>query len=38
MINGGAFMLAANFPEFGMGGVQRSSSYTMQLVLKDGQT
>ena len=38
MINGGAFMLADNFPEFGMGGVQRSSSYTMQLVLKDGQT
>lgn len=36
-INGGALMLADNFPEFGMGGVQRSSSYVMQLILADGQ-
>jgi uncharacterized glyoxalase superfamily protein PhnB len=35
-INGGAFMLADNFIEFGMGPVQRTASYVMQLVLADG--
>jgi uncharacterized glyoxalase superfamily protein PhnB len=35
-INGGAFMLADNLPEMGLGPVQRSSSYTMQLVVADG--
>jgi PhnB protein len=36
-INGGAFMLADNFAEFGMGAVQRTASYVMQLILADGQ-
>ncbi|HEV7690661.1 MAG TPA: glyoxalase/bleomycin resistance/extradiol dioxygenase family protein [Hyphomonadaceae bacterium] len=36
-INGGAFMLADNFVEFGMGAVQRTASYVMQLILADGQ-
>lgn len=36
VINGGAFMIADNFPEMGMGAVQRSASYTMQLVVEDG--
>jgi uncharacterized glyoxalase superfamily protein PhnB len=36
-INGGGFMLADNFPEFGMGAVQRTASYVMQLILADGQ-
>lgn len=36
MINGGALMLADNFPEMGFGPVQRSASYTMQLVVADG--
>jgi uncharacterized glyoxalase superfamily protein PhnB len=35
-INGGAMMLADNFVEFGMPPVQRSTSYTMQLVVEDG--
>ena len=35
-INGGALMLADNFPEFGMGAVQRTTSYVMQLVVEDG--
>ena len=35
-INGGAFMLSDNFPEFGLPPVQRSPSYTMQLVVADG--
>lgn len=35
-INGGAVMLSDNFPEYGLPPVQRSPSYTMQLVLKDG--
>lgn len=35
-INGGAFMLADNFIEYGMGVVQRTTSYVMQLVLADG--
>jgi PhnB protein len=35
-INGGGLMLADNFPEYGMGAVQRSASYVMQLVLADG--
>ena len=35
-INGGAFMLADNFVEFGMGAVQRTASYVMQLVLANG--
>jgi len=37
-INGGALMLADRFPELGAGSVQRSESYTMQLVVADGQT
>lgn len=37
-INGGAFMLADVFPEMGLPPVQRSSSYTMQLVVADGDT
>jgi uncharacterized glyoxalase superfamily protein PhnB len=36
-INGGALMLADNFPEMGAGPVQRSNSYTMQLVVADGE-
>lgn len=35
-INGGSFMLADNFIEYGMGAVQRTASYVMQLVLADG--
>jgi uncharacterized glyoxalase superfamily protein PhnB len=35
-INGGALMLADNFPEYGMGAVQRTASYVMQLVVADG--
>lgn len=35
-INGGALMLADNFIEYGMGPVQRTASYVMQLVLADG--
>ncbi len=35
-INGGAFMLADNFIEYGMGVVQRTQSYVMQLILADG--
>ncbi len=35
-INGGALMLADNFPEMGAPPVQRSQSYTMQLVVADG--
>lgn len=35
-INGGALMLADYFVEFGMPAVQRSVSYTMQLVVADG--
>lgn len=35
-INGGALMLADNFPEMGFAPVQRSGSYTMQLVVADG--
>jgi PhnB protein len=35
-INGGAFMLSDNFPEMGLPPVQRSSSYTMQLMVPDG--
>src|SRR5262245_1998966 len=35
-INGGAIMLSDNFPEFGLPPVQRSTSYTMQLVVADG--
>jgi PhnB protein len=35
-INGGALMLSDNFPEFGLPPVQRSTSYTMQLVIPDG--
>jgi uncharacterized glyoxalase superfamily protein PhnB len=35
-INGGALMLADNFPEYGMGAVQRTGSYVMQLVVEDG--
>lgn len=37
-INGGALMLSDNFPEMGLPPVQRSSSYTMQLVVDDGDT
>jgi uncharacterized glyoxalase superfamily protein PhnB len=37
-INGGALMLSDNFPEFGLPPVQRSASYTMQLVIPDGDT
>lgn len=37
-INGGALMLSDNFPEFGLPPVQRSVSYTMQLVVPDGDT
>ncbi len=36
VINGGAFMIADNFPEMGFAPVQRSGSYTMQLVVADG--
>lgn len=36
-INGGALMLSDNFPEFGLPPVQRSTSYTMQLVVADGE-
>ncbi|MDP3739578.1 MAG: glyoxalase/bleomycin resistance/extradiol dioxygenase family protein [Hyphomonadaceae bacterium] len=35
-INGGGFMLSDNFPEYGLAPVQRSASYTMQLVVADG--
>lgn len=35
-INGGALMLADNFPEMGGPPVLRSSSYTLQLVIADG--
>jgi uncharacterized glyoxalase superfamily protein PhnB len=35
-INGGNFMLADNFLEMGLPPVQRSASYTMQLVVVDG--
>ena len=35
-INGGALMLADSFPEFGLPPVQRSHSYTMQLLVADG--
>ena len=35
-INGGALMLSDNFPEFGLPPVQRSPSYTMQLVVAEG--
>jgi uncharacterized glyoxalase superfamily protein PhnB len=37
-INGGALMLSDNFPEMGLPPVQRSGSYTMQLVVADGDT
>ncbi len=36
-INGGGFMLSDNFPEYGLPPVQRSTSYTMQLILPDGE-
>jgi PhnB protein len=36
-INGGALMLADNFPEMGGAAVQRSASDTMQLVVNDGE-
>jgi uncharacterized glyoxalase superfamily protein PhnB len=35
-INGGALMLSDNFADMGMPPIQRSSSYTMQLVVADG--
>jgi len=35
-VNGGALMLSDNFPEYGLAPVQRSDSYTMQLVVADG--
>jgi PhnB protein len=35
-INGGALMLGDSFPEMGAAKVQRSDSYTMQLVVSDG--
>ena len=35
-INGGALMLSDNFPELGLPPVQRSDSYTMQLVVANG--
>ena len=35
-INGGALMLSDNLPEFGRPPVQRSPSYTLQLVVADG--
>jgi uncharacterized glyoxalase superfamily protein PhnB len=37
-INGGGLMLSDNFPEMGLPPVQRSGSYTMQLVVADGDT
>ena len=37
-INGGAFMLADHFAEMGSPPVQRSSSYTMQLVVAEGDS
>jgi len=37
-INGGAFMLADNFPEMGLPPLQRSASYTMQLMVADGDS
>lgn len=36
LINGGALMLSDHFPEMGLPPVQRSASYTMQLVVADG--
>jgi PhnB protein len=36
LINGGALMLSDNFPEMGQPSVQRSPSYTMTLVVADG--
>ncbi|MET0385051.1 MAG: VOC family protein [Polyangiales bacterium] len=36
-VNGGALMIADYFPEF-QGPVQRSASYTMQLIVRDGDT
>jgi PhnB protein len=35
-INGGALMLSDHFPEMGKPPIQRSTSYTMQLVVADG--
>jgi len=35
-IHGGALMLSDNFPEMGLPPVQRSGSYTLQLVVEDG--
>jgi PhnB protein len=35
-INGGALMLSDHFPEMGQPAVQRSESYTLQLVVADG--
>lgn len=35
-INGGALMLSDNFPDMGAAPVQRSDSYTMQLMVSDG--
>ena len=35
-LNGGALMLSDHFPEMGAPPVQRSSSYTMQLIVADG--
>ena len=35
-INGGALMLSDNFADMGMPPVQRSGSYTMQLIVADG--
>lgn len=37
-INGGALMLSDNFPEMGLPPVQRSPSYTMQLVVAEGDS
>jgi PhnB protein len=37
-INGGALMLSDAFPDMGMPPVQRSQSYTMQLIVADGDT
>jgi uncharacterized glyoxalase superfamily protein PhnB len=36
-INGGALMLSDNFQEYGLPPVQRSRSYTMTLVIEDGE-
>jgi PhnB protein len=36
-VNGGGLMVADTFPEYGLPPVQRSASYTMQLLVADGQ-